>query len=56
MKEIIKDIIDQGDMPGMSKIECGNYANLNVNLAKEELKDYYEYNFSVNALINKGRI
>jgi len=24
MKEIIKDIIDQGDMPGMSKIECGN--------------------------------
>lgn len=43
IKKIIKGIIEyQGDMPGMSEIECGNSANLNVDLAKEDLKDYYE--------------
>ena len=43
IKKVIEDIISyQGEMPGMSEIECGNYANLNVDLAKEDLRNYYD--------------
>ena len=43
IKKVIEDIISyQGEMPGMSEIECGNYANLNVGLAKEDLRNYYD--------------
>lgn len=29
-----------GEMPGASEIECGNYRNLDVSLAKEEARSY----------------
>ena len=29
-----------GEMPGASEIECGNYRNLDVSLAKEEARNY----------------
>ena len=29
-----------GEMPGASEIECGNYRNLDVNLARAEAKSY----------------
>lgn len=32
----------EGEMPGASEIECGNYRNLSVALAKDEAKRYYE--------------
>jgi len=31
-----------GEMPGSSEIECGNYRNLDVNLAKAEAVSYLE--------------
>lgn len=31
-----------GEMPGASEIECGNYRNLSVSLAKKEAENYLE--------------
>ncbi len=43
MKKTLEEIIHyQGEMPGNSEIECGNYRNLDVVLAKEEAARYYE--------------
>ncbi len=44
---LIKDILvkcrdHEGDIPGNSKIECGNYLAHNVTLAHETLTAYYE--------------
>ena len=43
--EVIKDVLDKiinhdGAMFGCSEVECGNYRNLDVSLAKEEAKLY----------------
>lgn len=43
--EVIKDVLDKiinhdGEMFGCSEVECGNYKNLDVSLAKEEAKLY----------------
>lgn len=43
--EVIKDVLDkiinhEGEMFGCSEVECGNYRNLDVSLAKEEAKLY----------------
>lgn len=41
--EILEDIIAyEGPVFGASAIECGNYANLDLNLAKEEAASYLE--------------
>ncbi len=45
--ELIKSVLRQiivydGDMPGASEIECGNYRNLDVALAKAEAEAYLE--------------
>ena len=41
--EILEDIIAyEGPVFGASAIECGNYANLDLELAKEEAKRYLE--------------
>lgn len=45
--ELIKDIVKkcrdhEGEIPGNSKIECGNYLAHNVEKAHEELCKYYE--------------
>lgn len=41
INEALKFIIDYtGEMPGASEIECGNYRNLDLNLAKDEAKRY----------------
>lgn len=41
--EILEDIIAyEGPVFGASAIECGNYANLDLNLAKEEASRYLE--------------
>ncbi len=43
IKETLETIISyDGEMPGNSEIECGNYRNLNISLAKTEAKRYYE--------------
>ena len=43
IKSVLKQIISyNGDMPGQSAIECGNYKNLDLSLAKEEAKLYLE--------------
>ncbi len=43
IKETLEKIIAyDGEMPGNSEIECGNYRNLNISLAKTEAKRYYE--------------
>jgi len=42
IKQTLIDIINYGgEMPGNSEIECGNYRNLSVELAKEECRRYY---------------
>lgn len=42
-KEILSQIVDyEGPVFGASAIECGNYANLSLELAKEEAKHYLE--------------
>lgn len=42
-KEILAEILAyEGAVFGASAIECGNYANLNLALAKEEAKKYLE--------------
>ena len=41
IKKILKDISEyDGEMPGASEIECGNYRNLSVELAKKEAASY----------------
>ena len=41
--ETLENIINHtGDMFGQSEIECGNYRNLSVSLAKEESRRYLE--------------
>ncbi len=41
VKNVLAAIAEyDGEMPGASEIECGNYRNLDVNLAKAEAKDY----------------
>ena len=43
IKKILSDISSyEGEMPGNSEIECGNYKNLSVDLAKIEAKTYLE--------------
>ena len=43
IKKIFKDIsVYDGEMPGASEIECGNFRNLSVELANWEARDYYE--------------
>jgi len=42
VKQTLKDIIAyNGPMPGKSERECGNYKNLDVNIAKDDCKMYY---------------
>jgi len=43
----VKDVLSmisvyEGEMPGASEIECGNYRNLDILLAKEEAARYLE--------------
>lgn len=41
IKQVLRDIIAyDGEMPGNSEIECGNYRNLSVGAAKEEAISY----------------
>lgn len=41
IKNVLQNIIDHdGEMFGYSEIECGNYRNLSVELAKKEAKQY----------------
>lgn len=43
VKRVLKEILAyDGEMPGNSEIECGNYRNLDVNLAKTEAASYLE--------------
>lgn len=43
IKEVLAGIAGyDGDMPGASEIECGNYRNLDVELARAEAKSYLE--------------
>lgn len=43
LKQILGDILQyEGPMPGQSEIECGNYRNLDVQVAKEDCRRYYE--------------
>ena len=43
VKETLCAIMEyDGEMPGQSEIECGNYRNLDMNLAKETAKRYYD--------------
>ena len=43
LKETLKKVIDhEGEVFGASAIECGNYKNLDISLAKEECKKYLE--------------
>lgn len=43
IKKILADIsVYEGEMPGKSEIECGNYRNLDVALARREAADYLE--------------
>ena len=43
VKRVLAEIGDyEGEMPGMSEIECGNYRNLDCDLAKNEARIYLE--------------
>ncbi len=43
LKRVFTEISEyNGEMPGASEIECGNYRNLDVTLAKTEAKQYLE--------------
>lgn len=43
VKRVLKKIAEyNGEMPGASEIECGNYRNLDVSLAKNEAASYLE--------------
>ena len=37
---LAKIIAHEGDVPGASRVECGNYKNLSLDAAKEECKRY----------------
>ena len=42
IKTVLKRIVEyDGEMPGNSEIECGNYRNLSVQAAKDEASLYY---------------
>ncbi len=43
MKDVLIEIKNyQGEMPGNSEIECGNYRTLDLGLALKEANNYYE--------------
>ncbi len=43
LKKALLDVINyNGEMPGNSPVECGNYKTLSMNAAKEEAKRYLE--------------
>lgn len=43
VKRVLSEIAEYtGDMPGASEIECGNYRNLDVSLAKAEALSFHE--------------
>ncbi|MDR1703386.1 MAG: S-ribosylhomocysteine lyase [Clostridiales bacterium] len=43
IKRTLRDIIGYtGEMPGKSAAECGNYANLDIEIARESCRRYYE--------------
>lgn len=43
IKDTLRAVIDyDGDMPGNSEIECGNYRNLDMDIAKEEARRYLD--------------
>lgn len=43
IKKVLQDIINhKGEMFGASEIECGNYINLDLNLAKKEARIYLD--------------
>ena len=43
IKDTLVEVIDyDGEMPGNSEIECGNYRNLDMSLAKAEAKKYLD--------------
>lgn len=43
LKETLQKVIShEGEVFGASQIECGNYKNLNIALAKEECRKYLE--------------
>ncbi len=43
VKRVLAQIGDyEGEMPGMSEIQCGNYKNLDCNIARIEAKAYLE--------------
>ena len=43
LKETLRKVIDhEGEVFGASQIECGNYKNLDITLAKEECRKYLE--------------
>lgn len=43
VKETLKKVLDhEGEVFGASQIECGNYKNLDITLAKEECRKYLE--------------
>ena len=43
IKAVLTGIIEyDGEMPGYSDFECGNYKNLDVDIAKRECADYYK--------------
>ena len=43
IKKVLSDIAKyKGEMPGRSEIECGNYRNLNCDIAVKEAAEYLE--------------
>ena len=43
LKETLRKVLDhEGEVFGASQIECGNYRNLDINLAKEECRRYLD--------------
>ena len=43
LKETLRKVLDhEGEVFGASQIECGNYRNLDIALAKEECRKYLE--------------
>ena len=43
IKKVLLDICEyEGEMPGNSEIECGNYINLSLENAKAEARRYYD--------------
>ncbi len=43
VKRVLAEIGEyDGEMPGMSEIECGNFRNLDCSIAKQEAREYLE--------------